>query len=200
MKLWLRIPSSLISLPLMMVFLDIVDESPRQFAHGKQWLETPDWYFIPISIRNGLPYVDMHPPTDEELEAYPQVNFTSDMPWEPQVFDNEDDVTDLDISEDYLAKAEYHPALNDNGEISQYDHDDPELYTMCTVVAKVCGNKNIVGTKQHDPKRLAPNFAFVSEERILKPSIIPPNMLKWTRASLCGNILKVASLRPMSVA
>jgi hypothetical protein len=30
------------------------------------------------------------------------------------------------------------------------------------------GNKHIVGTKQHDPKRLAPNFAFVPEERILK--------------------------------
>ena len=110
----------------------------------------------------------MHPPTDEELEAYPQVNFTSDMPWEPQVFDNEYDVTDLDLSEDDLAKAEYHPALNDYGEISRYDHDDPELYTMCTAVAKVFSNKHIVGTKQHDPKRLAPNFAFVPEERILK--------------------------------
>jgi hypothetical protein len=70
----------------------IVDDSPRQFAHGKQRLKTPEGYFIPISIRNGLPYIDMHPPTDEELEAYPQVNFTLDMPWEPQ------DVTDLDLS------------------------------------------------------------------------------------------------------
>jgi hypothetical protein len=119
-------------------------------------------------MRNGLPYIGMHPSTDEELEAYPHVNFTSDMPWEPQVFDNKYDVTDLDLSEDNLAKAEYHPALNDYGEISWYDDDDPELYTMCTAVAKVCGNKHIVGTKQHDPKRLAPNFAFVPEERILK--------------------------------
>jgi hypothetical protein len=125
----------------------IVDDSPRQFAHGKQRLETPEGYFIPISIRNGLPYIDMHPPMDEDLEAYPQVNFTLDMPWEPQVFDNEYDVTDLDLSEDDLAKAEYHPALNDYGEISRYDHDDPELYTMCIDVAKACSNKHIVGTK-----------------------------------------------------
>jgi hypothetical protein len=58
-----------------------------------------------VFILNGLPYIDMHPPTDEKLEAYPQVNFTSDMPWEPQVFNNEYDVTDLDLSEDDLAKA-----------------------------------------------------------------------------------------------
>jgi hypothetical protein len=80
----------------------IVDDSPH-----KQRLETPEGYFIPISNRNGLPYNDMHPPTDEEFEAYPQVNFTSDMTWERQVFDNEYDVTDLNLSEDNLAKAEY---------------------------------------------------------------------------------------------
>jgi hypothetical protein len=39
---------------------------------------------------------------------------------------------------------------------------------MCTAVAKICSSKHIIGTKQHDPKRLAPNFAFVLEEQILK--------------------------------
>jgi hypothetical protein len=164
-------------------------------------METPEGYFIPISIRNGLPYIDMHPPMDEELEAYPQVNFTSDMPWEPQVFDNNYDVTgDRDLSEDDLAKAEYHPSLNDYGEISRYDHDDPELYTLCKAVAKVCGIKHIVGTKQHDPKRLAPNFVLFLRSVSSKPLTLPPNMLRWIHASLCKNISRVASLRPMSVA
>jgi hypothetical protein len=90
------------------------------------------------------------------------------MPWEPLDFDNKYDVNDLDLSEVDLAKAEYHPTLNDYGEISWYDHYDPELYTMCTALAKLCGKKHIFGTKQYDPKRLAPNFAFVPEERILK--------------------------------
>jgi hypothetical protein len=70
----------------------IVDDSACQFANGKLCLETPDGYFIPISISNCLPYIDIHPPMDEELEAYPQVNFTPNMPWEPQVFDNEYDL------------------------------------------------------------------------------------------------------------
>jgi hypothetical protein len=43
----------------------VVDDSLCQFAHGKQWLETPEGSFIPISICNGLPYIDMHPPKDE---------------------------------------------------------------------------------------------------------------------------------------
>jgi hypothetical protein len=42
----------------------------------------------------------------------------------------------------------------------------PELFTICTAVAKVCGNKHIIGTKQHDP--IGPNFAFIPEERIQK--------------------------------
>jgi hypothetical protein len=92
----------------------IVDDSPCQFSGGKQRLVTPDGYFIPISIQNGLPYIDMHAPSDKELEAYPQVLFTSDMLWEPQVFDNEYDVENLDLSEDDLAKAEYHASsIND---------------------------------------------------------------------------------------
>jgi hypothetical protein len=127
----------------------------------KETLETPEGYFIPISIQNCLPYIDMHTPTDEELEAYPQVNFTSDKPLEPQVFDNEYSVDDLDLSEDDLVKAEYHPSLNGYGKINhRNDHDDPELFTMCTAVAKVCHNKHIVGTKQHDPKRFSLFFLY----------------------------------------
>jgi hypothetical protein len=67
-----------------------------------------------------------------------------------------------------VTKAEYHPSLNDYGQINRNDHDDPELFTMCTAVAKVCGTKHIAGIKQHDAKSLAPNFAFVPEERIQK--------------------------------
>jgi hypothetical protein len=115
----------------------IVDDSSWQLAHSKQCLETPDGYFISISIHNGLPHIGMHPPTNEELEAYPQVNFTSDMPLAPQVFYNEYAVSDLKLSEDDLVKAKYPLALNYYGEIGWYDHDDPELYTMCTAVAKV---------------------------------------------------------------
>jgi hypothetical protein len=49
-----------------------------------------------------------------------------------------------------------------------YENNDPELYTNYTSVAKFSSQKHIIGTKQHDPKRLAPNFAFDPEENIQK--------------------------------
>ena len=82
-------------------FGTIVDDTPRHFG-GKQRLETLDGYIIPLSIRSGLPYMDMSPPTQEELDTYPHVFFTADMEWHPQSVNNEYHVADLDITEDDL--------------------------------------------------------------------------------------------------
>ncbi len=35
-----------------------------------QRIQHPDGYIIPLSIQNGLPYMDMHPPSDHELDTY----------------------------------------------------------------------------------------------------------------------------------
>ena len=146
----------------------IIDDTPRQFG-GKQRLATPEGYYIPLSIRNGLPYIDMQPPTDAELESYPHVIFTSDMSWDPQVLDDEYTVTDLDLNEDDLVIPSYHPhALNEFGDINPLHHNDPDLFNYQTQVQKFSlkSNKHLVGPKQHDFERLAPNFAFVPRERI----------------------------------
>jgi hypothetical protein len=45
---------------------------------GKQPIQHPDGYVIPLSIRSGLPYMDMHPALDHELDNSPHVFFTSD--------------------------------------------------------------------------------------------------------------------------
>jgi hypothetical protein len=120
------------------------------------------------------------------------------MPREPHVFDNEYGFNGLDLSDDNLAKAEYHPYLNDCGEISQYDYDDPELYTMCTAVAKVYGNKHIIRAKHHDPKCLAPNFAFVLEDLTLKPLCILPSLHVSICGYHCNNTSRVIFRRQMS--
>jgi hypothetical protein len=65
--------------------------SPNQMRHfvieisntaltlsGNQQIQNAYGYVIPLSIRNGSPYMDMHPPLDHELETYPHVFFTSD--------------------------------------------------------------------------------------------------------------------------
>jgi hypothetical protein len=46
--------------------VDVDDKSAR--VGGKQRLVTFDGFSIPINIRRGLPYIDMHPHTDQEWE------------------------------------------------------------------------------------------------------------------------------------
>ena len=66
----------------------IVDDTSRT-AGGRQCIITTEGYVIPISIRDGLPRIDMRPPTDEEISQLPAVYLTSDTSWDPRVLDNE---------------------------------------------------------------------------------------------------------------
>ena len=67
-----------------------VDEKPASTG-GKQTIATPDGFVIPLAIRGGLAYMDMHPPTDKELDTLPYITCTSDEPWNPAILDNEAD-------------------------------------------------------------------------------------------------------------
>jgi hypothetical protein len=68
----------------------VVDERSRRLRRGgQQCLTTLEGYKIPLSICRGLPYMDMHPPSDHELDTLPQVVLTSDANWDPTMADNE---------------------------------------------------------------------------------------------------------------
>jgi hypothetical protein len=56
--------------------IHIVDDTAR-LQGGKQCITTHCGKIIPLSIRDGLPHMSMHPPTDDELELLPHVSFTS---------------------------------------------------------------------------------------------------------------------------
>jgi hypothetical protein len=58
-------------------FCTIVDDTQRQFG-GSQRLESLHGSITPFSIRCGLPYMDMSPPTHFELDTYPYMFFTAD--------------------------------------------------------------------------------------------------------------------------
>ena len=64
-----------------------------------QRMVTPDGWIIPLHIRNGLAYMDMRPPTQDEYETYDHVVLTSDVTWDLTVLDNE---TDLSVPNDNL--------------------------------------------------------------------------------------------------
>jgi hypothetical protein len=66
---------------------DINDQSIK-IDGGRQRLTTPDGYVIPINVRRGLPYITMHPFTDEEFQELPHVLWTSEDNWDPTSLDS----------------------------------------------------------------------------------------------------------------
>jgi hypothetical protein len=131
-------------------FGTIVDDTPRIFG-GNQSLEALDGDIIPLSI--CLPYMDMSPPTPEELDTYPHVFFTADTEWHPQKVNDEYSDTDLDITDDDLQYSDYHPgSLDVYGDLipSSRQHD-VHLRT--------------VQPNQPDLDTISPNFGFVHRLR-----------------------------------
>ena len=116
--------------------LDVNDRSLK-VRNGKQRIVTPDGHVIPLHIRDGLAYLDMHPPTDDELATLPHIVCTSDVEWDPKVLDNE--VT----SDDFAAlgthtKDGYDQRLTEDG---MYTHP---IYKGHHIIAHMsgggCGN------------------------------------------------------------
>jgi hypothetical protein len=61
---------------------------------GKQQIITPDGHYIPLTIIQGLTYLQLQPPTDQELHDLPHVLLTSDHDWDPSTLDNAIHYTD----------------------------------------------------------------------------------------------------------
>ena len=65
---------------------------------------THEGYTIPLHVRNGLYYMDIVPPTDDDMERYPHVFITADSPWNPDsldeelLFDASDAIVDIPVS------------------------------------------------------------------------------------------------------
>ena len=68
-----------------------VNDIPISFSGGKQCIFTPDDHKIHLAVREGLCYMDMHVPPDDELAQPSHVLMTSDDPWDPHSLDSEPD-------------------------------------------------------------------------------------------------------------
>jgi len=74
-----------------------VNDKSIKVAGGLQRILTNDGYVIPISIRDGLPYVALCPFTNEDWDSLPHVILPGDAAWDPSVLD-----LDLDENETWL--------------------------------------------------------------------------------------------------
>jgi hypothetical protein len=146
-----------------------VDEKPRKSKFpGKQRIETPDGYAFPIAIRNGLPYLDMSYPSDEDFENLPHVYMTRDEEWDPSVMDDEYDEFADDMV-DYGAELAFTSPVNDYGEIVMDRETEIDLLVRSANAAHV-STKDGVEVNNQKPKydKLRPNFLWVSADRIKK--------------------------------
>ena len=87
----------------------------------KQRIVTPEGYIIPLDIVDGLAYMKLSKPTEEERKL-PHIILTGDMDWDPQCMDHT-------FTNDYGEVTEFHEALQDNGhdfeiEIGYLDRGD----------------------------------------------------------------------------
>ena len=156
----------------------IINDIPRGQPNGEQMITTPEGYKIPLSIRTGLAYMDMVQPSDDDLEAYPHVFFTSDEEWNPGKNDNEFSADD--ITEDNEPYPTYDNRVNEYGEVihevnnqevtTSVPETTPEPATTTdkaeSQVLIAPANEHRVLPKRPDYAALRPNFGWINADRV----------------------------------
>jgi hypothetical protein len=100
---------------------------------GQQRLSHSDDYFIPLSGRNSLPYIDIWNHSDLELNYFPHIFFTSDAPWDPSVLDDQFFVADLVIGADDQPPDFASDEVNNYGEIHSSEWSiHSTISSLCT--------------------------------------------------------------------
>jgi hypothetical protein len=105
------------STPQIWVFCTQVYDSLQSQGGAEQCLITSKGYHIPLSYRSGLPYIDMRPPTEEELQQLPHIILTPDAVWDPSSLDNEFSFDEISQDAPFDAIAlDLDPSVNAPGE------------------------------------------------------------------------------------
>ena len=69
--------------------ITLIDEKSIKVG-GTQLITTLDGYSVPLLIRDGLAYAtSLGRPTDQDMDTYPHVFFTSPDEWDPSVLDHD---------------------------------------------------------------------------------------------------------------
>jgi hypothetical protein len=79
---------TIVSVPQLEAFGCIVDDKSRRFSGHTPSITTPCGYVIPITFRQGLPYIRMRRFNDDDWQTLPHIVLTSPHDWKPNVLDN----------------------------------------------------------------------------------------------------------------
>ena len=156
-----------------------VNDKSSKVKGGEQRIITPDGYVLPLSIRNGLPYLQMKPPTQHDLDTLPHVILTSDEDWDPTVLDHEVDVESsplMDLPDGFDFKE---PRFDEHGIhcqslftfqpsplTSELEPDPMSLEDEITMMANLAIHEREVKVKPPDFEKLRPMFGWQPTEVI----------------------------------
>jgi hypothetical protein len=66
-----------------------VNDKARGLNNGEQpYIQSSNGYRVPLSMQNGLMYVEVRPVRDDEWDTLPHVYLTADRDWDPTVYDH----------------------------------------------------------------------------------------------------------------
>ena len=101
-----------------------IDDKSRRLPGGKQRI-LMDGYQIPLDFHNGLAYLQCRPPTESELSSLPHIIMTSDVDWDPCIYDNQ--IVDLDEFFDAQEEEVYDSPFDQFGD---YRHRTIALHSV----------------------------------------------------------------------
>ena len=111
-----------------------VHEKSPHITGETPYLESPEGYKFPLSIRHGLPYLAMRPYTDQEWKDLPHVIATSPFEWDPSCLDSSVDEEWFNqdpapspyfLQSDYDEFGNLKPGLHSASDDSDGDGDRP---------------------------------------------------------------------------
>ena len=117
----------------------IVNDRPKELRADGQKIVTPDGFEINLHIRDGLAYMDMKKPSQDDLERFPHVIFTSDVHWDPSIHDNDQTDHVESLEDNSTNDQEYDPDFDIFNCIIDAHKDDSEsqvITAMPSIIKK----------------------------------------------------------------
>ena len=166
-------------------FKTLVDEKSINVG-GTQLITTLDGYSVPLLIRDGLAYAtSLGRPTDQDMDTYPHVFFTSPDEWDPSVLDHDpphlDGLDPSQVSDQpfgdpmFDAYGDFNERIIANLNILlDAPPGDCGSYTSTSSVSTV--NLHQSSPQEPDWNALRPFFAWTSHPASRTLSMSPPGM------------------------
>ena len=152
-----------------------VDEKSVHLG-GSQRIDTPEGFVIPLDFKDGLSYMPMSKPTDEDMGRLPHIIFTSDEDWDPSVLDHiwPEDLSDIGEFSSCLETDEekfdgYDDRVTLMGSLIHPDDDEDPVFenTQDRVAARIA-NPHKVKMREQDYVSLIPKMGWMPLEVVKK--------------------------------